>query len=463
MILNMKKLLSFGLMICTVFSVLTATALPVSANESTFSHLTSVPEGYIGIYTKADLRNIKNDSIGSYILMNDIIFDESDFAKGGEYYNKGLGWQPLAADYDHPFAGVFDGNGYVIENLYIHYPESTRSSAVGLFLYSSGEVKNLGLVNAYMEILESNTIFGAIVAYNTGNIDNCYTSGFLYGSDFCAGIAGINKGNITRCYNTAFLGGNGNIGGIAAYNVANGINKCYNSGSILADITERAYIGGIAGINYAEIKNAFNVGTISVSCLYISYTDAKVGGIAGSSTSNSVGEEKSTPIIRYCYNAGDINIFVTTEDQYYVGEVVGKNDSESSVSDCHYISGRRKGIGGAGVGTGTFRALPLSRMKIQSAFAAFNFETVWKMGDSERYPFPVLREVPFEFQGKYGDINNDFLVSAADALLILQKSVNKIEFDETQTALADFDDDGKITANDALTVLQVVVDKLFIL
>ena len=116
---KLKKLISLMLIIA-----MTITCLPVvsiAAEESSVEHLTEVPEGYIGVYTKDDLENIKLDMAGSYILMNDIIFEDSDYKKGGSFYNSGKGWEPIGTT-DTPFTGIFDGNGYVIKNLYINNP-----------------------------------------------------------------------------------------------------------------------------------------------------------------------------------------------------------------------------------------------------------------------------------------------------------------------------------------------------
>lgn len=61
---------------------------------------------------------------------------------------------------------------------------------------------------------------------------------------------------------------------------------------------------------------------------------------------------------------------------------------------------------------------------------------------------------------KIGDINGDTQINAADALLILQKVVGKIDFTEKEQTLADVDFNGEITTNDALLILQYNVGKI---
>jgi len=67
--------------------------------------LTEVPEGYVGIYTEADLDLIRNDPAGNFILMEDIDLGGKEHAPIGDYLT--------------PFDGKFNGNGHVISNFTI--------------------------------------------------------------------------------------------------------------------------------------------------------------------------------------------------------------------------------------------------------------------------------------------------------------------------------------------------------
>ena len=60
----------------------------------------------------------------------------------------------------------------------------------------------------------------------------------------------------------------------------------------------------------------------------------------------------------------------------------------------------------------------------------------------------------------FGDVNSDGAISASDALLILQCSVDKIVFTAEQIKAGNVDSDDAITASDALLVLQYSVDKI---
>lgn len=59
-----------------------------------------------------------------------------------------------------------------------------------------------------------------------------------------------------------------------------------------------------------------------------------------------------------------------------------------------------------------------------------------------------------------GDVNKDLNVTAADALLALQSTVEKVTLTDEEKALADMNNDSKVTSDDALLILQTVVGKL---
>lgn len=67
--------------------------------------LTEVPEGYVGIYSEADLDLIRENPDGNFILMEDIDLGGKEHTPIGDYRN--------------PFDGKFNGNGHVISNFTI--------------------------------------------------------------------------------------------------------------------------------------------------------------------------------------------------------------------------------------------------------------------------------------------------------------------------------------------------------
>lgn len=124
-------------------------------------------------------------------------------------------WTPIGNE-DNKYTGTFDGNGKTISGLYFH---DSGANYVGLFGYSSGTIKNVGVVDPYFNGKEN---VGGVCGYNNGGtIENCYNRGTVSGSSNCVGgVCGFSTGTITNCYNT------GDVGGVCGANSGT-ITNCY--------------------------------------------------------------------------------------------------------------------------------------------------------------------------------------------------------------------------------------------
>lgn len=117
--------------------------------------------GYTFIQTEEDLKNVKNDLNGKYVLLNNLTLTEEN-------------WEAIGAA-EAPFTGVFDGNGNTVSGLSI----TEADSYAGLFGYNNGTIKNLtvaGNIDVTMSGGESRVGYvGGIAAYNAagGRIENC--------------------------------------------------------------------------------------------------------------------------------------------------------------------------------------------------------------------------------------------------------------------------------------------------
>ncbi len=120
-----------------------------------------------------------------------------------EYETYGTGYYLVTADIDMspltnckpigsesmPFAGTFNGNGHVIENLTVTNKEG------GLFGVNNGMILNLQLINVS---ITADTPVGIIAKTNNGTIANSVVAmGEVHGD--VGGIAGTNNGFLTRC------------------------------------------------------------------------------------------------------------------------------------------------------------------------------------------------------------------------------------------------------------------------
>jgi len=212
----------------------------------------------------------------------------------------------------YKFAGTFDGQSHTISGICIRNDDINYQ---GLFGYSTGTIKNVGVINGYVR----------------GNVN-------------IAGIAGVNSGTISNCYNTGIITGKANVGGIFGYceEINATVENCYNTGEIIGVTSyvvnqtvgnvNLSSIGGIAGsAYYGTIKNCYNTGAVSGS--------DNIGGIIGAIWNYQAK-------VTNCYNTGAISGF-----QRIGGIVGGKNSGE--ITNCYYY-GCNAGIGGTGASqTGT--------------------------------------------------------------------------------------------------------------
>ncbi|MBQ7324638.1 MAG: hypothetical protein IJW98_02745 [Clostridia bacterium] len=344
----------------------------------------TVPEGYIGVYSFADFKQIADScpsdahitsiytqateaNTAKYILMNDIT---------------------LPADYDMTgtFYGVLDGNGYTMSGL--NKP---------LFRYiGNATVKNLGLeISCTIDAEDNELNFGAIARcpnsfHNKNNvyIDNCFVKGNVTlscRSGSFGGLLGIGDGAyLTNCYNeadidvktrqTAALGGicgedgaitncfntgslslyttcentfnpetvEAVVGGIKGYNFADSIRNCYNTGSISAEtaIGCRVRTGGIIGYNYgsasnAYVENCYNLGRVTNEWADAYDPSEEYGGAFKPSYSSGgiVGYTGYNLYINKCWNGGTIS------GEHFVGGIIGGSGGSEpdSITNCYNI------------------------------------------------------------------------------------------------------------------------------
>lgn len=188
--------------------------------------LTEVPEGYVGIYTEADLDLIRNDPDGNFILMEDIDLGGKEHTPIGDYLN--------------PFDGKFNGNGHVISNFTITASgaaiwETVSGEEYAQRLKTEKQKRGGGkyvLFNAYE--LPAYSLFGLDGRFNiAGNADvqNGYDMQYisavgLFGNAGNATITGLGVENATITVSDADYTAVGVIAGQVGY-----ISSCYVKGS----------------------------------------------------------------------------------------------------------------------------------------------------------------------------------------------------------------------------------------
>ena len=204
------------------------------------------------------------------------------------------------------YTGTFDGNNKTIKGLNISKDNyaSALFGAIGVVKMNFsgsmetehiGEVKNLTVEGSFNEDL---TTAGGICGYNAGTILNCVSN------------ISTSKSNRTT------------MGGICAYNLGT-ITKCINKGSITTTIGN---VGGICGINRGEgiIEQCYNEGSIQGNGIEA----ANVGGICGSA-------EYGNPVIRNCYNVGELASENSVSGICCVPSPYGSYETHATITNCH--------------------------------------------------------------------------------------------------------------------------------
>ena len=239
----------------------------------------------------------------------------------------GNGFVPIGKDINGVnFKGIFDGQNYMIENIYIN--KSSNAALFGCIKGTSttnrAEICNLTVKgNILVGEEELNPLrAGGIVAWaGTTLIENCNSQvsirGKAYGMGGIVGICQYGNVEIKNCINQEELENTYNsTGGIIGV-VQNGIQVDIVNTYNLANIKDTRYVGGIIGnvVGKANIYNCYHVKDIT--------GNSSVGGIIGITNNNMV-------TLRNVYAIGEINCSSTK------GGIVGQIQDSSKI-DCDYV------------------------------------------------------------------------------------------------------------------------------
>jgi hypothetical protein len=175
------------------------------------------------------LQCVKDKSLSAnYILMKDID------ASVTSAWNSGAGFIPIGT-----FSGIFNGQGYLISDLYINRP---ATNYVGLFNITHNKNSNISYVGLANVNITGNSYVGAIVGHARGYVYDCYSSGQVKGYEMLGGIAGqisyfsVYEGTLKNCYSNVNVTSTVNYrprGGLLGTNSYGKVINCYSTGQIL--------------------------------------------------------------------------------------------------------------------------------------------------------------------------------------------------------------------------------------
>ena len=290
--------------------------------------------GLIEISSLEDLNEIRNNLDGSALygeslgcatacngfeLATELDFDTNQdgiMDDNDAYWNVGEGWLPIG-DSRNKFSATFDGNGHVINNLYINRP---TTGYIGLFGYiNNSEIRNVGLTGSLMSVTGSYTV-GSLV----GNMENnskliaSYNSGPVTGtSGEIGGLIGeAEESIITGSYNSGSVSGSGEVGGLVGILYYGEVSASFNTGDISGIDSSSYSIGGLVGIaEEYSIASSFNTGAVSGG--------TGIGGLMGDTY-------ESSHIIA-SYNTGSVTAS-TDSAGGLIGRVEGGTNSQNDIT-----------------------------------------------------------------------------------------------------------------------------------
>jgi len=225
-------------------------------------------------------------------LGDDIVLNNTAGWENWASNNSGLRqWMPIgihttATATARPFSGTFNGDGYTVSGVYINGGYSQ-----GLFGFSQGTIKNLGVVASYINGGERAS---GLVGTNEGSISNSYATGNVSGcgnNTYASGLVGINRGTISNSYATGNVSGCGNwVGGLVGSN-AGSISNSYATGNVSGRLA-----GGLVGVNTSTISNSYATGNVEGNYSLVGTTCNGACGTISNSYYNSDSTTGSTGI-----------------------------------------------------------------------------------------------------------------------------------------------------------------------
>ncbi len=277
-------------------------------------------------------------------------------------WNDGKGWLPIGIYNGYlasiPFSGNYNGQGYVIRNLFIN---SDSENYLGLFGYTdSCQISNLTLED--ISVKGDKWVGGLIGENNNSDIINCHCSGSVNGNNYTGGLLGFNsESTIMSCSYQDTVTGYDYTGGLIGRNVDSDILDCYSS----ANINGHLRVGGLIGwCSSSLVKDCYNVGQID-ALIY-------AGGLIG-----------------YSYKTNIINTYSTgsISGGRDLGGLIGYNYTSTVTGSFWDIES--SGISRSSGGTGKTS----SSMKLESTYtdSGWNFTDTWMIDAEYNNGYPTLK------------------------------------------------------------------------
>lgn len=197
-------------------------------------------KAFMLINSFADLQNMRLNLAGNYALARHIDAQGLIFAPIGNVTT--------------PFTGHFDGQGYIINRLYVF---QGNNNDVGLFGHTlNATVEDVGLINAN---IQGRFNVGALIGYNEVTEPSYF------------------QGSVRRTFVMGTIGGYSAVGGLIGYDNNGSISESFADGNVSCTGFENSnYGGGLVGLLRGSIINS-----VSKSKVNRTLPASKLGGLYG--------------------------------------------------------------------------------------------------------------------------------------------------------------------------------------
>lgn len=372
-------------------------------------------------YLIATLNNLYwlSDGPGIAILPDGKYFKQTaDIpAQSTENLHSGKGFSPIGTDAS-VFSGFYDGQEYVIDQLYINRP---WQSNVGLFgNVAAISLSNIGLTNGNVT---GHYRTGMLIGNGNANGDsymiNCYGQGQVNGYNMTGGLIGyFDQDNSTaflvNSHFSGFVYGHTETGGLVGqlWKGKFEMFQCYSESEI-TDAMGMGSAGGLIGL----------VNNDQGSVIRSSYATGKINGVTGDNLYGGlIGQSGPTSVtFENCYSRCDI---IISGDAYYIyGGIAGADASNNYIHTysagvvpqsinpasggfigtggsliqgeaCFWdkdVSGHSNGIGNVTPDPDWLSGKSTENMKLQSTFTGWDFDNVWQMDGTTNDGYPFFR------------------------------------------------------------------------
>ncbi|WP_300721800.1 GLUG motif-containing protein [uncultured Alistipes sp.] len=295
----------------------------------------------------------------------------------------GIDWTPIGIDYNHRYAGTFDGNGKTITGLTV----TGSDQYAGLFGYidTGGKVKDVVLEGVQITSDNSSGYAGGVAGYcYRGTLENCSVSGSVSGSGSSSDVGGVvgyqTGGSITGCSSSATVKGTQRAGGMAGVtNNGATLTACYATEDVTVERTptNNTYAGGVVGFNGGGSTLIACYATGSVTVTGDGTGSIYVGGVTGDNFAST---------LTACYHAAG----TVSGPDGATGGVAGRNFKDSMfgggiITACYWGgNGQEQGIGEDQVGTGETTQVDGTNVKWEDTIDSMN-TALQKAGSEWQY------------------------------------------------------------------------------